>query len=205
MLARPAQADKPQPISPRCRRSRRLRGIAPTQSHVMPTSINGGSGSPAADGTGPRPYYFNGARNRMNWAIRINPAVKAARAGRGSEGSSTASTPARWRRFGARSGRGQRRFGGAYRVMLESCYSCHSGRPPVSAPMVPLSRPHRPSISSRTRSGQNGGRAGHVALIGTLIDDAVGRIASRSGLECALMTGYRAMGYFASPGSSPCR
>jgi hypothetical protein len=145
----PAQADKPQPdLASLQSEVAALRSIAPTQSHVMAdVAIQYGSlwfaGSrrnwPLAL------YYFNESRNRMNWAIRINPAVKAQGTGeivdlKGIfDGIDSGSLAPLRRAIETKDSVG---FGGAYKVMLESCYSCHKavGRPYLR-PMVPLSRP----------------------------------------------------------------
>jgi hypothetical protein len=122
-----------------------LKAIAPTQSHVMAdVAIQFGSlwfagqkkNWPLAT------YYLNESRNRINWAVRINPTVKAQVTGDpvdikgifdGVDTGSIAPLKA------AIDKKDSVAFVAAYKVMLESCYSCHKsiGRPYLR-PQIPV-------------------------------------------------------------------
>jgi hypothetical protein len=122
-----------------------LKSIAPTQSHVMAdVAIQFGNLWFAAQRKNwpLASYCLNEARNRINWAIRINPSVKAQVTGeiidiKGIfDGVDTGSiTPLK----ATIDKRDLVAFVSAYKVMLESCYACHKsvGRPYLR-PQIPL-------------------------------------------------------------------
>ena len=122
----------------------RLRSIAPTQSHVMADIATQYASLWFAGQRRNWPlatYYFNETRGRLQWAVRINPTPKVA----GSQetvdlkgifdGIDTGSLAPLKK---AIDDMDSIQFAAAYKVMLESCYSCHksTGRLYLR-PMVP--------------------------------------------------------------------
>jgi hypothetical protein len=122
-----------------------LKSIAPTQSHVMvDVAIQFGNLWFAAQRKNwpLATYYLNEGRNRINWAVRINPTVKAQITGEPIDmkgifdGIDTGSiTPLK----ATIDKKDSVAFVAAYKVMLESCYACHKsvGRPYLR-PQIPL-------------------------------------------------------------------
>lgn len=122
-----------------------LKSTAPTQSHVMvDVAIQFGNLWFAAQKKNwpLATYYLNEGRNRINWAVRINPTVKAQITGEPIDikgifdGIDTGSiTPLK----ATIDKKDSVAFVAAYKVMLESCYACHKsvGRPYLR-PQIPL-------------------------------------------------------------------
>jgi hypothetical protein len=122
-----------------------VKSIAPTQSHIMAdVAIQFGNLWFAARkrNWALATYYLGETRGRINWVVRINPAVKKQVTGEVIDikgifdGIDTGSiTPLRV----AIEKKDLVQFVAAYKVMLESCYACHKsvGRPYLR-PRVPL-------------------------------------------------------------------
>lgn len=109
----------------------RLRSIAPTQSHVMADIATQYANLWFAGQRRNWPlatYYFNETRGRMQWVVRINPTPKIV----GSQetvdlkgifdGIDTGSLAPLKK---AIDDKDSIQFAAAYKVVLESCYSCH--------------------------------------------------------------------------------
>jgi hypothetical protein len=154
----PARGQVPSPLPPQAENQpvdltvlaadvARLKTVTPTLSHVMADAAFQYSNlwfSGQEQNWPLAAFYFNETRGRIRWFLRLNPTAKTpdgevvdmASIFEAVDTSSLAAVKA------AIDQKDRAAFGTAYKVMLESCYSCHKsvGRPYLR-PMIPTAQP----------------------------------------------------------------